>query len=146
MPDNTERTPIQGAWIKFVGSVRLLLVPQPDDRPLDHFLPFRDAVLILVQNEQFLTELNAALQKSSNIKGLTEVHNALLLELQAFSLAAEVAQTTGKPEEAKGWWKTMLDRASTVTGSVKDLVEKLPYVKSALTLFMELIEIFKGRE
>jgi hypothetical protein len=70
-----------------------------------------------------------------------------LLELEAFPRAAEIAQTTAKPEEAKGWWRRVLGRASTTVGSVKDLSENLPpYAKSALTLFKELIEIFRAKE
>ena len=53
-------TPIQIAWINFVKSVRVLLVPQTDDRPLDQYLQFRDAVVELVQSQRFLDQLNKA--------------------------------------------------------------------------------------
>lgn len=75
------------------------------------------------------------------------IGNALLLELQTFPRAVEVAQATTKPEEAKGWMGRWLGRASTVSGSVKDLMETLPpYAKNALTLFKELIDLFKGKD
>lgn len=146
MPEGTEGTPIQIAWINFVKNVQVLLVPQADDRPLDQYLSFRDAAIELVQNEQFLIELNAAWPPLTD-HPLTEIGDTLLLELQAFPRAVEVAQATEKPEEKKSWWKKMLDRASTGAGSVKDLLQNLPpYAKSALTLFSELIELFKGKD
>jgi hypothetical protein len=146
MPDNITRTPIQTAWINYVKSIRLLLVPQVDDRPLDQYLSFRDAVLASVESEQFLKEIQKAWPTLTNVP-LPSIGSPLLLELQAFPLAVEVAQATEKPEEKKAWWKRMLDRASTTTGSVKDLLENLPgYAKSALTLLKELIDLFKAKD
>lgn len=43
-----EPTPIEIAWLNYVKSVQILLVPQEDDRPLDQYLPLRDAVMTLV--------------------------------------------------------------------------------------------------
>ncbi len=69
------------------------------------------------------------------------------MELQAFPLAVEVAEKTAKEEGKKGWWRKILGRASTTTGSVKDLSDNLPpYAKGALTLFKELIDLFKGQD
>ena len=43
--------------------------------------------------------------------------------------------------------KRLLRKASTVIGSVKDIVDDLPpYAKNAITLFKELVDLFKGRE
>lgn len=148
MPDDTNRTSIQIAWINFVKSVKLLLLPQTDDRPLDQYLPFRDAVLNLVQNDQFLAELNAtwAPPVKPDNPTPTEIHNALLLELQAFPLAVEVAQATSKPEETKSWYWRLLGRASIGVGSIKDILSNLPpYAKHALTLYKELIDLFKEK-
>jgi hypothetical protein len=70
---------------------------------------------------------------------------ALLLELESFSRAMEVSEATSKPEETKGWWRNMLGRASTVSGSVKDLLENLPpHAKNCLTLLEEVIEYLKA--
>lgn len=147
MPDNIEGTPIQIAWLNYAKGVKALLVPQVDDRPLDQYLAFRDAVLQLVQSDQFLRDLNAGWISPNELPPMTEIKKVLLLELEAFPRAVEVAQATGKPEEAKGWWRNMLGRASTVSGSVKDLVENLPpYAKHGLTLFKELIDLFKGTD
>jgi len=147
MPDNIQQTPIQITWINYVKGVQVLLVPQSDDRPLDQYLPFRDAVLGLVQSEQFLKELNEAWpprSPSGNFQ-LTEIGDVLLLELRAFPHAVEVAQATGKPEETKGFWRRMLGRASTTSGSLQDILTELPpYAKMSLTLFKEVIDLFKG--
>lgn len=148
MPDDTNWTPIQTAWINFVKSVNLLLVPQTDDRSLDQYLPFRNAVLTLVQTDQFLAELHAAWAPTKPPPNPTpsEIHNALLLELQAFPLAVEVAQVTSKSEETKSWYGKLLGRASIGVGSVKDIFADLPpYAKHALTLYKELIDLFKEK-
>ena len=143
MPDYLPATPIEAAWLNFTNSVRDLLVPQPEDRPLDQYLVFRDAVFALVQGQPFLMQLGGAWPPMTDAP-VAEIGNALLLELQAFPLAAEVAKATVKPEESKGWWRKTLGRASTVSGSLKDLLDNLPpAVKGGLTLFNELIDVFK---
>ena len=148
MPDNHENTDIQIAWIQYVKSVRLLLVPQVDDRPLDQYLVFRDTVIPMVESERFLDELNNAwksLTVFADDPAQREIGQALLLELKAFPLTVEVAQATSKPEEEKSWWRRCLGRATTVSCSVGDLLENLPpYAKNAITLFNELIDLFKG--
>jgi hypothetical protein len=148
MPDKTE---VQIAWEEFVKASRVLLVSQIDDRPLDQFFPFRDAVLARVVKEDFLTALDDAWKENSNNKDQKgeklefETRNLLLLELQAFPRVIELTQTIQKPEEAKGWWKKMLSRVSTVTGSIKDIVQNLPpWAKNALTLLKELFDLFKA--
>ncbi|MBK9316768.1 MAG: hypothetical protein IPM55_21360 [Acidobacteria bacterium] len=151
MPENNEQSDIQIAWIKYVKSVQILLVPQVDDRPFDQYLAFRDSVLALVLSQRFLKELNegwglpdTTLPETTSP---TEIRQVLLQEIQAFPLAVEVAQATQKPEESKAWWSKMLSRASTVSGSVKDIVDNLPpYAKHSLTLFKELIDLFKGKD
>lgn len=163
MAENNQRTPIQIAWLNFVKSVQVLLGPQVDDRPLDQYLAFRDDVLSLVQSEQFLAELQQAwtaldaqpTQKDQSPKKdqspspsiLNETGNALRLEIEAFRRAIEVAQATTKPEEGTGWMGRWSGRASTVVGSVKDIMKDLPpYAKNALTLYKELIDLFKGKD
>jgi hypothetical protein len=132
-------TPNQDVWLDFTKSVRTLLVPQEDDRPLDQYLEFRDKVVSLVQSPTFLNELGSAWPP------FTDVGDALIMELKAFPLAVEVAQNTQKATpESKQWWKRWLGRASTTTASVKELIADFPYVKSGLTVFKELIDLFKG--
>ena len=147
MQDNVERTPIQIAWLNYVKAVQVLLVPQVDDRPLDQYLAFRDAVLHLVQSQKFLMELNMGWTPPNQSPEQAEIKQVFLLELEAFPRAVEVVQATTKPEESKGSWKHWLGRASTVCGSAKDLKEDLPwYAKEGLTAFKELIDVFKGKD
>lgn len=152
MPDNTNYTPVQGAWIAFVASLRQLLVVQPDDRPLDQYLAFRDTVLSLVEDQKFLDELQGAWPVVANMPPdfpEREINDALLMELKAFPLAVEVVQATAKNTDGPVWeqFKTWLGRGSTVTGSVKDLLDHLPpWAKSVLTLLRELLDLFKGKD
>ena len=147
MPENMTLTPIQVAWIGFTKNVRVLLDPQPDDRPLDQYLIFRDSVIVLVQDEKFLNELNAAWAPFTD-HPRREIGDALIMELNAFSRAVEVAQATEKSEEGlRPWIRRWLGRGSTVAGSVKDIVDNLPpYAKNAITLFKELMDLFKGKD
>ncbi|GAX60129.1 hypothetical protein SCALIN_C05_0214 [Candidatus Scalindua japonica] len=131
------------AWMNFTKSVRLLLVPQQDDRPLDQYLDFRDSVFVIVESENFLDKLQEAWRPFTDISQ-KEVGEALIKELKAFPRAIEVAETIEKSTtESKGHINRWLGRASIVTGSVKDLLDNVPYVKSAITLFEELISMFK---
>jgi hypothetical protein len=153
MPNQTDYTPIQAAWMGFTSNVRILLVPQSDDRPLDQYLPFRDTVIALVQSPTFLKDLNSG-WTSSDHSISPDIQNALIMELDAFRLSVEVAQAMPKSTaetpaaESKGWRETLfnlLGKASTTVGSVKDIVELSPYAKAAVTLFKELVDLFKGK-
>ena len=44
MPDDTNQTDIQVVWMAFARSTGALLVPSPDDRPLDQFAVSRQGV------------------------------------------------------------------------------------------------------
>ena len=147
MPNDAGYTDIQSVWMGYTNSVRILLVPIPDDRPMDQYLAFRDKVILMVQDQKFLNELQQAWPSITDAPK-TEIGEALLMELKAFPLALEVAKATEKDtREFKGWFGRWLGRASTVTGSVKDLVDNLPaYAKGAITLFKELIDLFRGKD
>ena len=136
---------LRTAWLGFVRSTGLLLVPVPEDRPLDQFLPFRDQVLAMSQHDDFLQQLDKAWPPQPNDPKIGE---ALLLELRAFVPAVEVAATTAStPSEKSGWFRNLLGRASTAAESVKDLVDELPAsAKMTITLFKELVDLFKRRE
>ena len=148
MPDNESYTPIQKAWKNYTISVRLLVGPQPDDRPLDQYLEFRDTVFSLVQSKEFLNELEKGFNSETH-RVHDETRKALIMELEAFPKAIEIAQTTEKTEEKQqGWWRNRWSgRAATVAGSVEDLIEDLPpWAKQAITLFKEAIDLFKGKD
>jgi hypothetical protein len=146
-PNEPPLSPLRLEWLPFTQGVRSLLVPQPDDRPLDQYLALRDSALAQVQNEQFLGELDQ-LWKSKASASEQEVMRALVMELKAFTLAQEVAQSTAKDvQEAKGWQSKFLDRASIAVGSTNDILEDSPwYAKVGVSLFKEVIDIFRGQK
>jgi hypothetical protein len=133
------------AWMRFTDSVKPLLVAVPDDRPLDQFLPFREKVYSIIQGKEFLEELDKSWIVYTDYP-LHETGQALLMEMNAFTFAAEVAKETEPLEETtkKTWMGRLLGKASVVTGSVKDIISDLPpMVKNGITLFKEAIDIFK---
>lgn len=146
MPDEPTQTPIETAWLSFSNAVRLLLVPLPDDRPMDQFLAFRDEVMALVQSPAFLTDLQTAWAAFTDTPKL-EVGKALVMELEAFARAVEVARTTAtSKKEKKGWFRKLLGKSSTVAGSVKDIIDGLPpLAKGGITLFRQLVDLFAGK-
>jgi len=159
MPADTERTTIQIAWTNFAMSAQVLLVPRTDDRPLDQYLSFRDAALALVQSEQFLYELNTAWGSLMNPEVGPRSAQGEPLPLptkhqERTSLGTSSVSARGR-SSSKDWGggagKVRVEEdvgsASTVSGSIKDLVENLPpYAKSALTIFKELIDVFKEKD
>jgi hypothetical protein len=145
-PSEPPLSPLRLEWLPFTKGVRSLLVPQPDDRPLDQYLALRDNALAQVQSDQFLDELDK--QWNSQKGGPNEeVLRALVMELKAFTLAQEVADTISKDDaEKKKWLSKFLDRASVAVGSSKELLDKSPwYVKGGVTVFKEVIDVFSGK-
>ena len=144
-PPNPPPQPIRAAWLGYTRSIRILLVPQPDDRSLDQYLGLRDKVLAMVEDEKFLGELDKAWVPFGDFP-LYAVGEALLMELRAFPLAVEVAEATEKPaSKSMSWWKRLLGRGSTVAGSAKDILDNLPpYAKNSITIFKELLDLFRG--
>jgi hypothetical protein len=139
MIDQTNLTPIQSAWSAFAETMPGLFVPQPDERPLDQYLAFRDRVLTLIRSEEFVLGLAIPMPASAS-------DEALLEELKAFPRAVEVARAVeSTTTESAPWWRRWVGRAGTVAGSVKDLLANAPpLVKNGLTLFKELADLFKG--
>lgn len=161
MPDNSNYSPLQSAWLGYTESLRPLLVPIEDDRPLDQFLQLRDDTLALVESGNFLVGLSQAESAISSDKPtktastriadpsnqLEPVGNLLLQELRAFTQAIKLAQSQDKTgRESRSWIPKWLDRAKTVSDSVKDLLENAPpLVKGGLTVLGELLDLFKAR-
>ena len=157
MPDDANQpapephlSPVRWEFLPFKRGVESLLVIQPDDRPLDQYLSFKDRILELLRGQKFLDELS---QESTRLLNLPSSENGdalrtLALELKAFTNALQVAQNTEKKDvlESKEWRSRWLSRASTTVGSMKDVLEQLPwYGKTCLTLFKELIDIFRAK-
>lgn len=121
------------------------LVPQRDDRPLDQYLDTAKQIMKMVQDQKFLNALNVAWMQRTNTDE-REVLEALVMELRAFPRAQSVYHETGNPDEAKEGWRRLLERASVTIKSTRDILENLPpWAKSTLTLFKELVDIFRAR-
>lgn len=153
-PPSPPPSPIQSAWTEFIASARALFAIQLEDRPLDQYLDFRDKVLRLVESPEFLKGLQTAWEVST-VTGsdgpstlAPEVADALLAELRLFPRAVGVAKELNASNAgASGLLSRWLPRASTVAGSLEDLLDGLPpYVKGGLTLFKELCSLFKGKD
>ena len=147
MTPANESSPIEIAWTNYIKSVKKFMVIQKKDRPLDQFLDFKNAVFVIVEGREFLANLRMGFNQ---LNKSPDIQNALLLELESFSRSVEVAQAINKKEKKKSW-RTMagklFGRASTVAGSVSDILDKLPpYAKCGITLFKELIDLFKGKD
>lgn len=158
MPDDLNLSRIENAWLRFVRNVRDILVFQADDRPLDQYLAFRDEALALVESNEFLAELNniwtdatapGSTQLTPEQVSQRRVVNLAILELESSAREMEIAKLLPaiEPEQRKGWFRKALGRGSTVTGSVKDILEdfikKYPLLKGGFTVFRELLDLFK---
>jgi hypothetical protein len=109
MANNSDKNEIRLRWIEFTNTTGAMLVSVTEDRPLDQFLEFRGKALALVQSEAFLDE-NAwgrVLRQSS--PGIREaIREALLTELRAFALAAEVTHASAGTQVEKRSWLARL--------------------------------------
>jgi len=119
------------------------MVVDADNRPLDQFLAVRDHALGIVQSEVFENQLEKEWFEA-NLQ--PDVRAGLIAEMGAVPRAFEVSQATGSAAEQKGWRKHLLEVSSTVVESVKDFFSNSNngYVKSALTLLKESVDIYKG--
>ena len=118
-----QRHPLTLAWINVMNSAWDLLAPQPDDRPLDQYLAFRDRTINIVLSSKFLDAIDKAWPSAAQEHEVQDILDGLLLELQAFPLSVQVLMATSKPEEAKSLWSKVASRGSTTCGSVKDLLD-----------------------
>jgi hypothetical protein len=152
---SVDPTKFANAWKSFVEALEKLLRLPNEDRPLDQFYHFRDEVLTLVKSGDFGQELQKSLtdltRAASNdpdqAKQTTRIVEVLLLELEASARAAEITLHAQDRDGKRSWVRRMLGRGSVATGSVKDILDDLlkqyPLLKGGLTLFGELLDIFK---
>jgi len=145
-----QNNPMGEAWVNFINSLKILLVPLPDERGMDQYLPFRDEVLKHVLSPTFVEQLE--FYWASHLNDNNDAFSLLLMELKAFPLAVEVeaaqaanaATEVTEEKKKKSWIKRWLGRGSTVTGSVKDIMNDLPgFAKNGLTILKELLDLFK---
>lgn len=145
-PNDQAYGEIRVVWLNFISTLKTLLLAQQDDRPLDQYFQFRDAVTALVISEDFLNEFESKWNNpSGNNHDLdAKVKEVLLLELRAFAPAVEVSNSTSNATEKKTWWRSMLGKASTTIGSFNDLVKGSPLLNGGFTVLKEAVDIFKG--
>lgn len=136
-------TPAQQAWLEFVNTMRALLVPRADDRPLDQYLALRDNAIRLAQSPAFLEDIQNTWGALTNVPVGPEIADALLLELQALPRAAEVARATDNADSGTVVSR-LLSRASTTLDSIKEFANMTPLGKGVLTLLKEVVDLFKG--
>ena len=144
-------------WIPFTESARPFLVPVVDDRTLDQFLDLREKVYAIIQDPRFVQDLDRALfflpsrfrQTRADLPSSfrASYRDIFLEELRACTRAAEVLQSTesalSASEEGRKKSKAQLSKLSTTLGSLKDVLGDVPYLKTGVGLFKELVDYFK---
>jgi hypothetical protein len=142
--------PIRPELLRYIKNVEKSIPFPTENIPLAQYWDLNKKVFQLVQAPKFLDAMDEEWKKLRTKEGSGVVLDAMLEELNAFSNAVdggEAAEKENPDALPKGWRSTMLGWASTTVGSLKDLLKEAPwYVKSVLTLFKELIDIFKGKE
>lgn len=145
MANGSDVTPIEQSWLRFVDAAVVVMGPHRGGRPLDQFLPFRDEVLVIVKSEAFLMGLRSAWPVYTNGHRIA-VGSALLRELDAFPRAVEVVEKTVRRKRWQRWWDKLADKASTVAGSVDDVIDGLdPVTKAGIKLFREAVELLRDK-
>jgi hypothetical protein len=135
-------------WRGYIRAVRECMVSIPDDRSADQLLGLRDKVLRLVEDEDLVKALKDKFAKwapKDVDAGIArDVKDIVREELRCFPRILEVEKAVAT-EASTGGWKaripSLLGRASVINGSIKDLMGDVP----ALTVFGELLDLFKGR-
>jgi len=154
---DSDQSEFGGIWIPFTESARPFLVPVADDRTLDQFLSVRDKVYTLVQDPRFVRDLDRALQvqvprRRQSLDSAppdleAQLREVFLEKMRACTRAGEVLQATdatlSTSEEGRKKSKAQLSKLSTTLGSLKDVLGEVPYLKTGVGLFKELIDYFK---
>ncbi len=144
----------EAAFYRFRDALQDLLTIQPEDRVLDQYLAFRDAVFELLKSEAFRNELQMALRTFTTNSDFgyarnEQIVNILRLELEATARGAEVVRSLSTPEQKQSGLRRLLGRASTVNGSIKEVLEEVlrryPLLRGGLIVFGELLDLFKGK-
>jgi hypothetical protein len=143
-------------WLPFTNSVKPYTGPNPADRGADQFLDFRDKTFALVQDTRFVSALDTHLYRQlARPTRVLELPNdfgqrlfdAFLEELRACTRAAEVTQATfsaaTSADDARKEKKAQLSKFSTTLGSLKDVIGEVPWLKTGIGLFKELVDYHK---
>jgi hypothetical protein len=142
------KSEIVQVWCDFVNNVKLIIKLQRKDDVLMEFSEFKEYAIKLVTDKGFLDRLNKAwntmLLDEEKLKDMTQ--EGLLMEFEAFNLLAYKCMhyDTVKPKKISEKPKRLLGCASIITGSLKDITEAFPAVRGGISLFHEMIDIFKS--
>ena len=143
-------------WLTLIGSTKPLLGPRPEDRGFDQYLEFRDKTFALVLDDRFVAALDRhlvdQLLRSQRVLDLREdfgrrLFEALMEEMRACARASEVTQatmaaTSTSEDQAKAK-KAQLSKLSITLGSLKDVIGEVPWLKTSVGLFKELVDFCK---
>jgi hypothetical protein len=131
---------------RFARAHRALISRDPE--PLPEFIAFRNAVLDAIESTAMVDETSLALALLHRDAQTTEAAHLLVMELEAFSAAAERGQpATAPPEPAhRPWWKRALGIGKTATDSLAEILEKHlpPGAKAIWKVLSELLDIILG--
>ncbi len=146
MPEEVDQGEFANAWTRFVRAARRLLAGAPSERALDPFIPLRDAALDAAESPRMAMELQSTWSALHAPNAAPEVAHLLLLEVQAFPGAVEIAEAEEKTgEERLLSKKRLLGLGKTGLDSVRDIMDNLPpLAKGTLTILSEVFGLFRG--
>jgi len=133
---------IRRVWLRFCNDIEPLLVASKNNRLLDSYIILKNKAMDMVKEEKFIGELEKEYKGTQSDSNALQ---ALIIEMRAFSSAMEISKTI--EEESNETWLQkrrdwFLDQSKIVIGSAKDLLNN-SYIKNALTILGEVIDIFK---
>jgi hypothetical protein len=146
VPETSNYGPFGSAWLGFVDSSAILLVPDPDDAVGHQYSQFHQNVLLYVKTPEFLNGLENAWKPFTD-GPYDKAGKLLLLELQASPHAVQAAQIEAgnHTEKKKSLWRRLFGIGSTTADSVEKFFKELPGpIKLGLIALRELFDMFKG--
>lgn len=137
-------------WIAFVLALQRILAYVGVEPPFGHLVAFRDAVIAMAQSQDMRTSATIAFKNARermstpNQDPGTNPLNLVFMEMKAVPLVAASLEATSLPADgSKSAWKKAAAMASTVLGSVKEVVSETPYAKAVVSALKEATDIFR---
>ena len=133
-------------WRRYVQALRRLLSGVPTERSLIPFLPLRDSALDACERFDTVANLEKAWLSLHSSNNAPDVAHLLLMELNAFPAAVDVAEDDAVSEKPVPLpKKRLLSAGKTLLESARDLFDDLPLtVKGVLKVLTEVIDLFRG--
>lgn len=143
-PDNGS-SDFEAHLLRFIEAAEPLLAVQPNDYVGAQYIGFRNAALDAVKSPEVLSDTTAAWEKLHSDEATSRAAHLLMMELSAFSAAAEVAEKTSQePAPTPSLKKRLLGIGGTIVGSLTDVLKLSDRAKAAWKIFGELLSIFRG--